>query len=267
MTKVTEIPISSLGDLLHRIETLTRRWGRVWFRGVSNAKHKPLPSIFWRGSIELESTYVHSFLVAYKSILGPIDYDKWELYALMQHHGLPTRLLDWTTSPLVALYFALEKYSGIGRAGIYVMDPWQLNAWSTEGDSYVMCPSDRGDYFMDLPGDKKINLHAYLPGDLDPSNQEECYKWPLAVESPLSSLRIKAQQGKFTVHGKSKLSIDKIFTDKIIRDPHFCILTINNEIIAKKLMNQLYTLGINEETIYQDLDSVCKRIVREFHGV
>jgi hypothetical protein len=52
--------------------------------------------------------------------------DHWERYFLMQHYGVPTRLLDWTDGALVALYFAVKQIRIPEDAVVYILDPWWL---------------------------------------------------------------------------------------------------------------------------------------------
>lgn len=86
--------------------------GQWIFRGHGDVDHKLTPSVsrsmFTHKNIqEFEDSIFTKFKREAKVYTGDLS-NEWEWLALAQHHGLPTRLLDWSYNPLAALYFAVE---------------------------------------------------------------------------------------------------------------------------------------------------------------
>ena len=118
--------ISSWADFHQTIEPYLD--GKHLFRGVSSVKHLLVPSVgrtseTWSYSLDLERTLLEQFKrEAVPYLKFGIDHDDdWAWLALAQHHGVPTRLLDWSESPYVALFFAAWSNDALD-AGVYVID-------------------------------------------------------------------------------------------------------------------------------------------------
>lgn len=81
----------------------------VWYRGHTSSDWDLLPSIARPPrSISAELTVLKRFKQNAYPFLSSPPSTEWEWLFLMQHYGAPTRLLDWTDSPLIGLYFAVE---------------------------------------------------------------------------------------------------------------------------------------------------------------
>ncbi len=128
----------------------------VWFRGQSRRSHKLVPGAY-RSNVDAFSAF-HRFRSMAMQFLTPKPVTEWEWYFAAQHYGLPTRLLDWTDDPLVALHFAMinEAYDEADPPVVWIMEAASLNAVNF-GDDIVYVPIGRG----------RGSLTSWLPSQIE----------------------------------------------------------------------------------------------------
>jgi hypothetical protein len=105
----------------------------IYFRGHSSSDWPLLPSLArvdqalvqQFSTIEsLEEHLYFSFVTGAGELISTND-DSWSNLFTMQHHGLPTRLLDWTESFAIALFFAIRGEPT--APALWMLDPYDLN--------------------------------------------------------------------------------------------------------------------------------------------
>jgi hypothetical protein len=255
--------IESLDQFVSRVEKINTRWNDVkkspaiapWFRGAPDIGHQLAPGLYRAKSkdyVEEENENRREFQLRGYPFLSEALYHPrtaWDWYFLMQHFGLKTRLLDWTESALVALYFATGESRWRGRnpkskcdAVVWVMNPWLFNHRYGFGE-------DR------IPSFEDPVVKPYLDDYFKPSKPVTWPDRPLAFEPPHNSLRLAAQRGKFTIHGKSRKSLNVFSDDEDV----FVKIVINGK-ERDWVRQQLGRAGITEGTLYPGLEGLSRDI-------
>lgn len=115
--------------------------GRFFYRGQSNEMFVPVPGIYRNGNLQLEDYFYHEIMVRCPDKFYGLNH--LDRLVLMQHYGVPTRLLDITSNPLVALYFACKNYGCSDcdkseRGIVYVYFTNTANILYSESDKALM---------------------------------------------------------------------------------------------------------------------------------
>ena len=113
---VPETKITSLNQLMDFVSSRASFKTPLWFRGARNAAYDLVPSLYRHTTVveaeklkELEADLMARFRHRAPPFVEQLPSEAFQLLFLMQHYGVPTRLLDWTENPNVAAFFAVEN--------------------------------------------------------------------------------------------------------------------------------------------------------------
>lgn len=267
-------PVTDVSSFVRVVAKLHEtRWAnvtRVWFRGHKCATHELIPTLYRPPGLDDESSAFNVFWARGRALrqfdhLDPGDY--WDWYFAARHHGLPSRLLDWTANALVALYFATELHSpdecckrAREPARVWMLDPMAMNELFF-ADARLCIPNDRdaADFVQHwLPS--KLN-HA-KPG-FNFEGREYSSEYPVAIYPSATNERLIAQQGMFTVHGSSHSSLHQQLR-AATRSPRLTYIDIDRAAVPR-IRKQLGWLGLNRFAVDADADGLAAYLA-DFYG-
>jgi len=212
---------------------------RYFFRGEARDYYDLIPKIgrLIKADITLGYYNEQSVFERFKNhAVGFVESapkNDWSWLALAQHHGLPTRLLDWSTNPMVALYFAVgEPLTDID------IQKEQLANETYQGDAAF--------------------YHLTIKSSFIDTNKNED---PLACEEvgifkpPHHSPRIRAQAGVFTVQPKPRESLNKSLRKRAVTK------YIIPRAAREQLRQELRLFGFHNASMFPDLDGLSRYLL------
>jgi hypothetical protein len=239
-------------EILSYVDSIVKKneLKEVFFRGQNRASYNLIPGlgrVHVKNLAEIENLLYYDFVQYGGHLIQPYK-NTWDVLYLMQHHGIPTRLLDWSESLLTALYFSIKDSISSEDSAIWILDPYDLNHSSNNMEfiSYfdVDFPKGYYNYFVD----EMYPEYGQFP------------KTIIAIGINPPNARIVAQKGAFTFHNPEDLKnpLEILFPQTVKK------IVIERELFesAKKF---LFVSGFNEFTMFPDLDGLSRYIRdREF---
>lgn len=268
----------TIEEFLTVVRKLRKRWGvpkhkELWFRAedARYARTRLQPRLYRprvsgaaksaKRLLEIENDLYEEFRRCASQLFDVRTDDDWDWYFLMQHHGVPTRILDWTDGALIALHFAVRDKPTAPKNGssVYVLDPhWLLRHLGRLPD--YKNAQKRWEGFRHQDPSEGLTQdewgRAYLPGDEKEQREVPLPQAPLLFDSDHVTRRIAAQRSRLMVFGTDPKWIVDVGR---AHDSHLKTISIPAGSI-NRVRRELRDAGLTESVVFPDLDGLGREL-------
>lgn len=263
---VKEIVVHSLGELVNLAtpnepdQASGRLRDTSVYRGMSDASARLLTSLDRLGGserphakAELEAHLLRNFLRYGRPFLDAKQERFWEVMVVAEHHGLPTRLLDWTHSPIVAAHFATLASAPENDRII-----WRLD-WKKVHERFGLRPFA----FLVEDLDEVLLKRGFQDGwdflDAKIATKEH---FACLLDPPAVTGRIAVQSGAFTLCSAKDRALDEVLGEAGIGD------ALTRFVIPKEragyMRDQLDLCTVDERRLFPGLDGIAAELRRYY---
>ena len=237
----------------------------LWFRGCGNSSYNLSPTLHRHPEItepkeiiSLEQKIVNRFKQRSIPFLDRnLNLDnKWEVLFYMQHYGTPTRLLDWSENPFIALYFAATSapYKRDGKKIEYLND---ISIWFLDPIKWNQKILEDVGFSEGIISYESKHIDSFEPF----TDYNLMREKPIAIYGTHNSGRIVAQRGVFTIFGKGTKPMEKLFEDDAFPEDSLIKIIIPKAKIGG-ILKSLISIGITDSVVFPDLDGLSKEVKR-----
>lgn len=261
-----EQQVSTLREFTQWVEDSMTAVGRpLWCRGCGKSTYELKPTLYRHPAISDTEKLISvecDILARFKERSIPYRErsfsNDWEYIFLMQHFGVPTRLLDWTENPYIALYFAVTSSPFTLRAGapefevdaaLWVLDPVRWN--------------ERALQHIGFKGGILSSSSEFLKSYQPTQDYKYLSSEPVALYGIHNNPRIVAQRGVFTIFGKDSRPMETAYQEHDF--PTDCLVKlVLPKTCLPKLMASVVSIGYSDSVVFPDLEGLAKEIRRYF---